>query len=398
MSLTLDIHIIQSFPFSNLNRDDTGSPKDCVFGGSRRARISSQCVKRAIRLHPAFGKRVQAAQGDIGKRTKRLKEQLVAVLKNSGILEADTLAEQAVKELGLGFDKKNPELTEYLLYLGTREIEELAQAIATREVQQALKDSASAGSGADSQGKKKGKGRQKGADQSSIDMATALKDIIGPARLKHGGYAADIALFGRMMADNKDMNVSASCQVAHAISTHAVETTFDYFTAVDDFNTDDSGAGMLGIQEFNSACYYRYSNVSVLDLFHNLGDEKEVAVSTVLGFAEASVRSIPTGKQNGTAAQTPPAYGRLLLRTDGCPWSLAGAFSAPVRVDGAGPESFEQRSIARLEAHLQSLYRVYGKEGVVFDDAFDTNRADSPTLADLLRHLEDELRRRLGAA
>jgi len=391
MSLTLDIHIIQSFPLSNLNRDDTGSPKDCLYGGSRRARISSQCIKRAVRLHPAFENRVRSANGDVGKRTKRLKDQLVEGLRKKKVAEAETIAEEAVKRLGLGFDKKKPEQTETLLYLGTREIQELIERIAKPEVLKALAVGGSSEAKGDPKGKKKSK------VDVGIDVAGELKDVVGPARLQRGGYAADIALFGRMMADDKDMNVSASCQVAHAISTHAVETVFDYFTAVDDFNTQDSGAGMLGIQELNSACYYRYSNVSIDALSKNLGGEKDTAIAAALGFVEASVLAIPTGKQNSTAALTPPVYARFVLRTMGSPWSLAGAYSNAIRAEADTTSSLEQRSIVRLETHLANLYRVYGKDGVILDTAFDINLADSPALADLLKRLEDQLRRQLGA-
>ncbi len=47
----IELHILQSFPVSCLNRDDVGAPKTAIFGGVTRARISSQCLKRAIREH-----------------------------------------------------------------------------------------------------------------------------------------------------------------------------------------------------------------------------------------------------------------------------------------------------------------------------------------------------------
>ena len=46
----IELHIIQSFPVTCLNRDDLGSPKSATFGGVERARVSSQCWKRAIRI------------------------------------------------------------------------------------------------------------------------------------------------------------------------------------------------------------------------------------------------------------------------------------------------------------------------------------------------------------
>ena len=48
--MIIELHMLQNFAPSCLNRDDTNSPKECEFGGYRRARISSQCIKRAIRF------------------------------------------------------------------------------------------------------------------------------------------------------------------------------------------------------------------------------------------------------------------------------------------------------------------------------------------------------------
>ena len=48
-SLFIDVHILQTVPPSNINRDDTGSPKSARFGGVKRARVSSQAWKKATR-------------------------------------------------------------------------------------------------------------------------------------------------------------------------------------------------------------------------------------------------------------------------------------------------------------------------------------------------------------
>ena len=65
----VQIHMLQSMPPGNLNRDDTGQPKKCVFGGVTRGRISSQCLKRNIRHSAQF----RDAFGDaLASRTKDL--------------------------------------------------------------------------------------------------------------------------------------------------------------------------------------------------------------------------------------------------------------------------------------------------------------------------------------
>ena len=83
--------------------------------------------------------------------------------------------------------------------------------------------------------------------------------------------SVDVALFGRMLAVMPEKNQNAACQVAHAISTHAVEREFDFYTAVDDLKPEDTaGADMMGTVEFNSACFYRYAVVDWEKLVDNL--------------------------------------------------------------------------------------------------------------------------------
>lgn len=384
MKLVLETHIIQSFPVSNLNRDDTGSPKDCIIGGSRRGRISSQCIKRSIRLHPAFVKRVVAAGGDLGTRTKRLADAIADRLITKGFdsEKAISLAKASILGLGLAFDKKKPDKTEYLLFIGERELDELATFAAEPSNSAALL-AASPGGSAKEPGNKK-----KTATELETKVKKGLVAIIGSERLERKGYAADIALFGRMIADDKDMSVDGTCQVAHAISTHCVETAFDYYTAIDDRNVDETGAGMLGIQEYNSACYYRYANVSVGELHKNLGGDKALTVAASIGFAEATAKAIPTGKQNSTAALTPPSYIRYILRKDSAPMSLAGAFSQEILPVKCAGTSIERLSIEALETQHKRLSRVYGDSDIVADIAIDIEDESGPSLNDAISQLE----------
>jgi CRISPR system Cascade subunit CasC len=318
----------------------------------------------------------------------------VEKLVSSGIADserASALAEAGIRALGLAFDKKNKEKTEYLLYFGTREIDELGAIIAEPATQEALLN-ADLGKNDDEKGKSKKK-----TDGLDSDIKKALTSIVGSERLDKKGYAADIALFGRMMADDKDMNVNASCQVAHAISTHHVETVFDYYTAVDDFNTDDAGAGMVGIQEYNSACYYRYANVSIDGLCKNLGSDTEIATAAALGFAEAMVKAVPSGKQNSTAAFTPPTYIRFIVRNSGSPQSLAGAFSAEVKPSLDGDRSIERLSVDALKEHYDKLARVYGKHDVLADIEIDIDNPESSTFASAMGKLEATIAANLQA-
>lgn len=369
--MILELHIIQNFAPSNLNRDDANAPKDCEFGGYRRARISSQCIKRSVRRHPSFSKSVKEAGGEVGVRTKRLKNRLVEILMGDHGRPADDSDKVAATMIDLlGFKLSDAEKTEYLLYLGEGEVAELAKiALSAWDGLKELEI-----------GKEK---KKKDAVPESLKQAQdALKSVVAKSRKETRSYAADIALFGRMVADNKNMNVDAACQVAHALSTHKVEMEMDYFTAVDDLLPDeDSGSDMIGVVEFNSSCFYRYSLIDLNKLRENLGLNNDLLAAVVKGYIEASVKAVPTGKQNSMAAQNPAGYVRVLVREDGFPWSLANAFQKPVfPVRGT---SVEEASIAALEEYLKRLKAVYGDESVLSDACFniyDTSKGSLPAL------------------
>ncbi len=67
--LYVDVHVLQTVPPSNLNRDDAGAPKQAVYGGARRARVSSQAWKRATRK--SFGQADSGVDLSLGTRTRR---------------------------------------------------------------------------------------------------------------------------------------------------------------------------------------------------------------------------------------------------------------------------------------------------------------------------------------
>lgn len=309
----VDIHILQTVPPSNLNRDDTGSPKTAMYGGARRARVSSQAWKRATRL--AFDDRYDKA--DLGVRTKRIVELLAERIceLNAGLKDrAIDLATETISATGITVkvpkskkDKDKEEAgeppkekaaeSEYLVFLSRRQVDNLAKAAVDAD----------------------GSGDFKKAIQGAKVKGLADRN-----------HSVDVALFGRMVADQADMNVDAAAQVAHAISVHAVETEFDYFTAVDDTNPEEeTGAGMIGTVEFNSSTLYRYATVDVKRLAENLGDHT-ATVRAVEAFVDCFVRSMPTGKQNTFANRTLPEAVVVQVR-DRQPINLAGAFETPVR-------------------------------------------------------------------
>jgi CRISPR system Cascade subunit CasC len=177
----------------------------------------------------------------------------------------------------------------------------------------------------------------------------------GDAKWKQAAskVSADVALFGRMLAEATDLNVDAASQVAHAISTHRLSQEMDYWTAADDLKDvleEDAGAGMLGTSEFNASIFYRYASVSLPILSRNLGGDEELAKKAVEAFLLASFEAIPTGKVNGHAHYTPPYLALAVVREKGMPLNLCNAFVEPAR--GTRDVSLDADSAQKLISHL----------------------------------------------
>lgn len=318
--LYIDFHVLQTVPPSCVNRDDTGSPKTAVYGGATRARVSSQAWKHAMR--EMFKETLP--EEEVGVRTKRIIE-MVACEIDPGQAdlfskevqpspEAMKRAQELLEIAGLKIKDENKG-TAALFFMSRVQAKALAQLAAP----------------------KKGK-VTKEACQKALKSAPS----------------ADMALFGRMVADDPTLNYDAAAQVAHAISTHAVQNEFDYFTAVDDLMPEDNaGAGHLGTVEFNSATLYRYATVNALELCEHLGAEETPRV--VHAFAEAFVRAMPTGKQNTFANRTLPDAVIVTIREDQ-PVNLCGAFE---RAIPASAEGFVARSGQALADYAKNLYATY---------------------------------------
>jgi len=332
MTLFIELHLIQNFAPSCLNRDDTGAPKDAMFGGYRRSRISSQCLKRAIRL--TFSNAELLKPEELGMRTRNIVSLLEDKLADKGISDATLAIENALKILDLKLkpsktkskeDGPRSLQTEYLLFLSNNAIGTLVDLIG--EHHDALI-----------------------ADKVSREIKKAVESCLGSAS------AVDVALFGRMLADRKELNVDAAAQVAHAISTHRVDRESDFFTAVDDWTqADQADAGMLGTVEFNSSCQYRYSVVNYDQLLANLAGDKVWAKRGVLAFLKASIQAIPTGRQNTFAAHNLPSFIAVAVH-EGQPVSLANAFEVPVK---AGQSGLAAASVLELQKHADRLREAY---------------------------------------
>lgn len=327
--LFVDIHVLQILPPSNVNRDDTGAPKTAIYGGARRARVSSQAWKRAMRLY--FREAIDTSK--LGVRSLRIAE-LVSeeIRKIAEDIDNETANEYAKKVLeaaGLKFKKGKKESDEQmeveaLLFLGRSQISELAQ-LAIEAIH----------------------------TQETINTKVA-KDIV------KDDTSIDVALFGRMIASAPELNIDASSQVAHAISVNAVDNEFDFYTAVDDAKEDDTeadaGAGMLGTMEFNSSTLYRYATVNMHQLALNIGNE-EAALEAVKTFLEAFTYSMPTGKQNSYANKTLPNAVLVSVRSDQ-PINLVGAFEMPIKTTDRGTV---YSALEAMSKYSQDLCDAFGK-------------------------------------
>lgn len=400
----IELHIIQNFAPSNLNRGDTGSPKDCEFGGVRRARVSSQCFKRAIRREGNFAQLLEKLGGSV--RTRRLVIEIAKAIEGkTGEHEAPAdktvkLVSEIFKEGGIERPeaKKGEEAekdnTKLILFMNRQAIADMAAV---------CKDNLEVLNGKDKEARKK------------------VLDELG-RMLVSSAKTPDIALFGRMVEvkgstpfGQHQLGVGAACQVAHAISTHKSGIEFDFYTAVDDLlPKGETGAGMMGTMEFNSACFYRYANVDMEQLKANLKkhqgnnatnaakaeDEaaaEALALDTLEAFLRAAVEAVPTGKQTGTAAQNPPSFVLAVARSVGL-WSLANAFESPVRA--ASGSGLIEASINKLDEHWAQLVKAYGGEQITDkcyfnlsdNDLEKLNGAQVDGLADVVKRMREAVK------
>lgn len=322
----LNIHILHTIPFSNVNRDDLGSPKSMPFGGAERARISSQALKRAQRVDFEA-----ASEADMTFRSKFITERAFA-LASAAIREAGaTLDEKAEKALQKMIGKDVAALTtnndsaNTLIWIAENELKDI--------VRRAVK---------------------KHSSTEDLDLLSSLDGSTS---------SLSIAAFGRFFAASSSRSMEAAVQVAHAFTTHAQASDLDYFTAVDDLRKsflDDEGAGHLDVAEFTSGTFYRYANIDRAQLLSNWADAASPdAAGRLEEMLRSMVMSIPRGKENSTAPRTPPAF--ILIEMSGRPLSYAAAFERPVAP--ASGEGFEAASIERLKGYAEKVRRAYPEDG-----------------------------------
>jgi CRISPR system Cascade subunit CasC len=326
----IELHILQSFPVSCLNRDDVGAPKTAVFGGVSRARVSSHCLKRAIRE-----KAQELESGRFaGHRSRLIIEPLAQRLQAYGV--GDDKASEVARKVGdslatfdTAAEKRGQLKVKTLTFLSPLEIDAIAKALAELLAKEP-----------------KAKDFEKAVGKAC--KSAALKD------------AADIAVFGRMVASDHSLTLEVAGLFSHALSTHRAENDIDFFAAVDDLQkAEEAGAGMTGTLEFTSATYYRYVGLN-LDL---LGDADHLGAltaaergSVVDAFIRAAVLAVPAARKNSMNAHTVPGYVLGLVKDQGQPLQLINAFEKPVY----SKEGLMDASVSALKEHHEELKRTWG--------------------------------------
>lgn len=325
MTTFLQLHLLTVYPPSNPNRDDQGRPKEARYGGTPRLRLSSQSIKRALRLSEPFK---AGLAGHLGQRTKLMGDEIRKHLEAQDVPAAKALkvAAEVAKVFGkiASPDKKRPDriLGTTLAFISPAE-----RAFALDLAERAIAGEA-------------------------LPSDKALAKTV----LRTADGAVDIAMFGRMLADNPDFNRDAAVQVGHAITTHRAQSEDDYFTAVDDLKTreDDSGGAHLGEHAFGSGVYYLYACVDCDRLVENLGGDRALAQRGVGALVRALATATPGGKQNSHAHHPRAAYLRAEIGA-ASPRDLTGAFFKAINGD-----DLLGTSIAALEDMAKRIDDTYG--------------------------------------
>lgn len=335
-----EIHMIKNYPPTNLNRDDTGAPKSCVFGGVQRGRISSQCQKRSWRTSETF---TNGNLGPMGIRTRKLPELVCEMLTEKGIDESYMDAvKKKVSGLGNKEGKENDKaITTQIIFYSKEDIEAITEMVL-----------------------------------SSIDSAGSVKEFENINAKTWQTYTKgvemrpitlDIALFGRMVTSDSFEDVEAAMQVGNAISTHKMSMESDYFTAIDDMvkgdSQENSGAGMVGDIEFNSCCYYFYAAIDTDQLKHNLrnaSDPDNLIKNALPAIIEAMAYTNPTGKQNSFAGHVLPEVVSVEIKNKKVPVNYANAFAKPAKANYDC--SITQDSVKKLIEEIDLVDLKYGLE------------------------------------
>lgn len=340
--MLIEIHMLKNYPPVNLNRDDTGAPKSCIFGGVARGRVSSQCLKRSWRTSPLLVDAI--GEENIGTRTRKLPDLVAERLGELGVSqEYIDLILPKLSGFGnkKGKENKDGNYTAQVIFYAPEDIQAVAETV------KELLDGCPS------------------AKEVKKLTGKVLQEAVKGAEVRP--VTLDMALFGRMVTSNAFRDVEASMQVAHAISTNKLNMESDYFTAMDDLlsgdSMEESGSAMIGDIDYNSACYYLYASLDTDLLAENLKyspDAGALIQKAIPALIRTMALTNPSGKQNSFAGHALPSAILVECKEEKVPVSLANAFVRPVRPDQTNGYDLIQGSIQQLSAQVDSVQEGFG--------------------------------------
>ncbi|MCR5621430.1 MAG: type I-E CRISPR-associated protein Cas7/Cse4/CasC [Treponema sp.] len=348
----IEFHILQSFPVTCLNRDDVGVPKTAVVGGVTRARVSSQCWKRAVRMAMQdvggvqLAKRTKLIGNLIGDACKKLGADDISARKCGLSVEsifskeARKKFESAQKNGEFLFDESDApssddsedSKSDTLIFMGQKEIEALAHKFEENAFDY-----------------------EKVFPLSEKKPEKILEKLIGKAQfaLTDELDGLDIALFGRMIAQAPTLDVEAAASFSHAISTHKVTNQIEFFTALDDFS-EAQGSAHMGTLEFNAATYYRYITLDLGQLYETMGNNDEFFPQAIEAFIKALFIAVPSARQTSQAGFCTWDYAKVLVREG---QGVQLSFETPVKARDGG---YLQPSIEEVKNQLAKKEKLSG--------------------------------------
>ncbi len=373
MTTFINIHTLISHPSSMMNRDDSGLQKTAIFGGSTRSRISSQCLKRAIRQSEIYKKTVD----EISIRT-RLVDDLIYVLKekidNEDLATIDAVItmlaykpknlESNIKmddeeidstdENGNNIKVKTGEKIRVFKSVQPYSVSEIRELIilARQESPEAF-DLITAGLE---------KGAKKAEKEKFKKAVEKIHKLLPSVRSR-----IDIALSGRMDTNCYERNVEAAMSVAHSLTTHSADIEVDWFTACDDLA--EQGSGHIGTTEFSSGVFYRYASINVDLLAKNTQKSKQELTAIIHTIIRCFAQVSPSAKQKTFAAHNHADF--VLVAQSDQPLSLANAFRKGIKNN----TEVMEKSIQSLVNHYEKIVAGYelNSQALAFDMTDTTN-------------------------
>lgn len=337
-----EIHMLKNYPPVNLNRDESGAPKSCMFGGTTRGRVSSQCLKRSWRRSPLFSQAIGAEH--LGIRTRKLPQLVAEKLAEMGVSQEyiDTVFPK-ISGFGNkdGAENKDGSYTAQIVFYAPEDIQAVAEAI-----YEELKDCPS-------------------LKEVKALKAKELQEAVKGAESRP--VTLDMALFGRMVTSNAFRDVEAAMQVAHAISTNKMNMESDYFTAMDDLLSgeviEEKGSAMIGDTDYNSACYYIYASLDTDILMKNLKDTpdtEQLVKAAIPALIRTMALTNPSGKQNSFAGNVLPSAILVECKEEKVPVSMVNAFVRPIKPELANDYDLVKGSVQALASQVDTIQNSFG--------------------------------------